>query len=183
MPISTQTDTELFQALRAGNPDALGILYDRYGTLVYRLALRILGNKQDAEDLTQDVFINLSRSTAFDATRGTMQAFLMVMTRSRSIDRIRKLRSQSSSLQKWNQAIANVAEHPMEKASNHEISEQVRAALKDLPAKHRQVLEMAYYEGRSQSEISQDLGIPLGTIKSWARQGLISLRKVLSERL
>ena len=67
----------------------------------------------------------------------------------------------------------------MEKVLNHEISEQVRAALKDLPEKHRQVLEMAYYEGRNQSEISQDLGIPLGTIKSWTGQGLISLRKVL----
>jgi RNA polymerase sigma-70 factor, ECF subfamily len=180
MPISTQTDTELFQALKAGNRDALGVLYDRYGALVYRLALRILGNKQDAEDLTQDVFINLSRTTAFDAKRGTMQAFLMVMTRSRSIDRIRKLRSQSTSLQKWHQSIANVSSEPMEKVSNQEISEQVRAALKDLPEKHRQVLEMAYYEGRSQSEISQDLNIPLGTIKSWARQGLISRRKVLS---
>jgi RNA polymerase sigma-70 factor, ECF subfamily len=179
MPISTQTDTELFQALRAGNRDSLGILYDRYGTLVYRLALRILGNTQDAEDLTQDVFISLSRTTAYNPSRGTMQAFLMVMTRSRSIDSIRKLRSKSSSLQKWNQAIANVSLEPMEKVSNYEISEQVRVALKDLPEKHRQVLEMAYYEGRSQSEISQDLGIPLGTIKSWARQGLISLRKIL----
>jgi RNA polymerase sigma-70 factor, ECF subfamily len=183
MPISTQTDTELFQDVRSGNLDALGILYDRYGVLVYRLALRVLSNKQDAEDLTQDIFINLSCTTAYDPHRGTMQAFLMVMTRSRSIDRIRKLRSQSSSLQKWNQAIAYVAvENPMEKASNHEISQQVRAALKDLPARHRQVLEMAYYEGRSQSEIAQDLGIPLGTIKSWARQGLISLRKVLGDK-
>lgn len=183
MPITTQTDTELFLALKAGNRDALGILYDRYGVLVYRLALRVLGNTQDAEDLAQDVFINLSRTTAFDPNRGTMQAFLMVMTRSRSIDRLRKLRSQSSSLQKWNQAIAHVSsESPMEKASNHEVSKQVRAALKDLPEKHRQVLEMAYYEGRSQSEISQDLGIPLGTIKSWARQGLISLKKVLKDK-
>lgn len=184
MPISTQSDTELFQGLRSQNSDALGVLYDRYGVLVYRLALRILGNKQDAEDLTQDIFINLSRSTAFDAKRGTMQAFLMVMTRSRAIDRIRKLRSQSTSLKKWNQAIAHVvSDHPMEKAANHEISEQVRAALQDLPDKHRQVLEMAYYEGRSQSEIAQDLGIPLGTIKSWARQGLISLKRVLKAKV
>jgi len=183
MPISTQTDTELFQALRSGNREALGILYDRYGVLVYRLALRVLSSKQDAEDLTQDIFINLSRTTAFDAKRGNMKTFLMVMTRSRAIDRIRKLRSQSASLQKWQQSIAQpVLEHPMENASKHETSEQVRAALQGLPEKHRQVLEMAYYEGRSQSEISQELGIPLGTIKSWARQGLISLKKVLKQR-
>jgi RNA polymerase sigma-70 factor, ECF subfamily len=77
MPISTQTDTELFQDVRSGNLDALGILYDRYSVLVYRLALRVLSNKQDAEDLTQDVFINLSRTTAYDPHRGTMQAFLI----------------------------------------------------------------------------------------------------------
>jgi RNA polymerase sigma-70 factor, ECF subfamily len=179
MPIST--DTELFSALQAGNQEALGILYDRYGVLVFRLAFKVLGNKQDAEDLTQDVFINLSRSTAFDPKRGTMQTFLMVMTRSRAIDRIRKVRSQSSSLQKWSQVIVNApsSNNPMDNASNIEISAQVKAALKDLPQKHRQVLEMAYYEGRSQSEISQELEIPLGTIKSWARQGLISLRKIL----
>jgi RNA polymerase sigma-70 factor (ECF subfamily) len=133
MPISTQTDTELFQALRSGNREALGILYDRYGVLVYRLALRVLSSKQDAEDLTQDIFINLSRTTAFDAKRGNMKTFLMVMTRSRAIDRIRKLRSQSASLQKWQQSIAQpVLEHPMENASKHETSEQVRAALQGL---------------------------------------------------
>jgi RNA polymerase sigma-70 factor, ECF subfamily len=184
MSTSTQTDTELFQTLRAGNLDALGILYDRYGVLVYRLALKVLGNNQDAEDLTQDIFTNLNRTTAFDAKRGSMQAFLMVLTRSRAIDRIRKGRSQTSSLQKWSQSIANIpsaasTNNSMEKIANHEISEQVRSALENLPEKHRRVLEMAYYEGRSQSEIAQDLGIPLGTIKSWARQGLISLKKVL----
>ncbi len=186
MAISTQTDAELFQALGAGDRAALGILYDRYGVLVYRLALKVLGNKQDAEDLAQDIFINLENSTSYNPGRGTMQAFLMVMTRSRAIDRIRKIRSQSASLQKWGSGISSLstsAVNPMEKVSNHEISEQVKAALQDLPAKHRQVLEMAYYEGQSQSEIAQDLGIPLGTIKSWARQGLIALRRVLLEKI
>lgn len=184
MSTFTQNDTELFQAVQAGNPDALGILYDRYGALVYRLALKVLGNDRDAEDLTQDIFTNLNRTKAFDAKRGSIQAFLIVITRSRAIDRIRKGRSQTSLLQKWSEAIANIpssasTNNSMEKIANHEISEQVRLALETLPENHRRVLEMAYYEGRSQSEIARDLGIPLGTIKSWARQGLISLKKVL----
>jgi len=178
MPLSTQTDPEVFQTLKLGDLSALGIFYDRYGLLVFRLALKILGNKQEAEDLTQDVFLSLSRSTAYDPQRGSMQTFLMILTRSRAIDRIRKARSQQQSLQKW-VYVEDTTPNPMEKVATTEISAKVRAALQELPAKHRQVLEMAYYEGRSQSEISQDLGIPLGTIKSWARQGLMSLRKVL----
>lgn len=181
MPISTQTDAELFIALRSGNHEALGILYDRYGVLVFRLALKVLGNRQDAEDLTQEIFLNLGKTTAFDHNRGTMSTFLMVMTRSRAVDRIRKRRSQAVSTQKWQQnLVPTVPTVPMEQFAKQETAAQVRKALQSLPDKHRQVLEMAYYEGKSQSEIAQDLHIPLGTIKSWARQGLISLRKILS---
>jgi RNA polymerase sigma-70 factor, ECF subfamily len=180
MTISTQTDSELFVALSSGNSDALGVLYDRYGLLVFRLALKVLGNKQDAEDLTQDIFINLSKTTVFNPNRGSMQSFLMVVTRSRAIDRIRKQRSQAVSIQKWNQAIAHSPTvSPMEQITKQEISDQVKEALRSLPDKHRRVLEMAYYEGRSQSEIAQELSTPLGTIKSWARQGLITLKKTL----
>lgn len=181
MPISTQPDAELFVALRFGNSEALGILYDRYGVLVFRLALKVLGNNQDAEDLTQEIFLNLSKTSAFDPSRGSMQTFLLVMTRSRAIDRLRKRRSQILSTQKWQQNLTHSAPlSPMEQLTRQEISQQVRQALQTLPDKHRKVLEMAYYEGKSQSEIAQDLDIPLGTIKSWARQGLINLRKILN---
>jgi RNA polymerase sigma-70 factor, ECF subfamily len=182
MTLSSQTDIDVFLSLRAGNLDALGILYDRYGALVYRLALRILGNKQEAEDLTQDIFISLTRSAAYDGKRGTMYTFLMILTRSRAIDRIRKTRSQQQSLQKWSYLVSDQSpDNPMDKATNIEINGIVHEALQLLPAKQRQVLEMAYYDGQSQSEIAKNLDIPLGTIKSWARQGLIGLRKILKD--
>jgi RNA polymerase sigma-70 factor, ECF subfamily len=182
MTLSTQTDPEIFQILQGGDVSALGVFYDRYGVLVFRLALKILGNKQEAEDLTQDIFLALSRNCTYDPNRGSMQTFLMILTRSRAIDRIRKARSQRQSLQKWHHFEPNDNSHSlMEKIATTETSTQVKAALQELPQKYRQVLEMAYYEGRSQSEISQDLGKPLGTIKSWARQGLLSLRKVLKD--
>ncbi|MEE3719095.1 sigma-70 family RNA polymerase sigma factor [Tumidithrix elongata RA019] len=182
MTLSSQTDIDVFQSLRAGNLDALGIFYDRYGALVYRLALRILGNKQEAEDLTQDVFLSLTRNCSYDAKRGSMYTFLMILTRSRAIDRIRKMRSQQQSLQKWSHLVSDQSpDRPMENVTTTEISGLVREALQTLPDKHRQVLEMAYYEGQSQSEIAKNLEIPLGTIKSWARQGLLGLRKILKD--
>ncbi|CAN1210999.1 sigma-70 family RNA polymerase sigma factor [Tumidithrix helvetica PCC 7403] len=182
MTLSSQTDIDVFQSLRAGNLDALGIFYDRYGALVYRLALRILGNKQEAEDLTQDVFLSLTRNCSYDAKRGSMYTFLMILTRSRAIDRIRKTRSQQQSLQKWSHLVSDQSpDNLMENVTTTEVSGLVREALQTLPDKHRQVLEMAYYEGQSQSEIAKNLEIPLGTIKSWARQGLLGLRKILKD--
>lgn len=187
MKLSEQTDVEVLQAWRAGSSQAFGIFYDRYGELVYRLSLRILGNPQEAEDLTQEIFILLSRDTTYDSKRGSIAAFLSVLTRSRAIDRIRKTRSQQQHLQKWEQSISSEYDTSnsslMENASLTERSEKVKAALADLPDKHRQVLEMAYFDGLSQTEIAKALDTPLGTIKSWARNGLIRLRESLRDSL
>lgn len=177
---SLQTDAEVFRALKAGQPSALGILYDRYASLIYRLALRILANPQEAEDLTQEIFLSLWRSGTYNPDRGSLGSFLTTLTRSRAID---KLRSRSTSwkfLQRWSQTmIAESTPTPFELASLSQRSQYVRDALAQLPDKQRQVLEMSYYDGFSQSEIAQRLDVPLGTIKTWARQGLLKLRQNL----
>lgn len=187
MKLSEQTDMEILQAWRAGSSQAFGIFYDRYGELVYRLSLRILGSQQEAEDLTQEIFILLSRSSAYDSKRGSIAAFLTVLTRSRAIDRIRKTRSQQQHLQKWEQNISLEYDTRnsslMETLSLAERSEKVKVALANLPDKHRQVLEMAYFDGLSQTEIANALDAPLGTVKSWARNGLIRLRESLKGTL
>lgn len=182
MMLSNQTDTEVFQALRSGNLLALGILYERYGEVVYRVALRMLGNAQDAEDLTQEVFLSLCRSGAYDSKRGSMLVFLMTLTRSKAIDRHRQKQAQWQRLQKWGHS--NLSESwgtLMDKASLKEISQRVRDALSLLPDSHRQVLEMAYYEGLSQSDISESLKMPIGTVKTYKRKGLLKLRQLLQE--
>lgn len=187
MKLSEQTDVEILQAWRSRNSQAFGIFYDRYGELVYRLSLRILGSPQEAEDLTQEIFILLSRNSTYDSKRGSISTFLTVLTRSRAIDRIRKTRSQQQHLQKWEQSISS--EHDirnsslMENASLTERSEKVKLALAKLPEKHRQVLEMAYFDGLSQTEIAKVLDTPLGTVKSWARSGLIRLKESLQDAL
>lgn len=187
MKLADRTDAEILQAWRSGSSQAFGIFYDRYGELVYRLSLRILDNTQEAEDLTQDIFIQLSRNTSYDSKRGSIATFLIVMTRSRAIDRLRKMRSQQQHLQKWELSISSGYDinnsSLMENASLVERSEKVKIALANLPPKHRQVLEMAYFDGLSQSEIATALDTPLGTVKSWARNGLIRLRESLQDKL
>lgn len=177
-------DAEVFQVMRAGCLSALEILYKRYGEAVYRLALRILGSVQEAEDLTQEVFLTFWRTQTYDPTRGTMVVFLLTMTRSRALNRLKQMRSHHQRLLRWQQDWAcRGGDLPFENATLEEISTQVSKALKALPESQRLVLEMAYYDGLSQSEITQRLKIPLGTVKSQSRRGLLRLRNLLKDCL
>jgi RNA polymerase sigma-70 factor, ECF subfamily len=182
MMLSNETDTEVFQALRSGNLSALSIFYERYGEIVYRVALRMLKNAQEAEDLTQEVFLTLWRSQTYDSKRGSMQVFLTTLTRSKAIDRLRQIQARSQRLQKWSRNFFPENRNTlMDKASNQELSHRIREALSELPSQQRQVLEMAYYDGLSQSEISQDLKMPLGTVKTYKRKALLKLRQMLQD--
>jgi RNA polymerase sigma-70 factor, ECF subfamily len=175
------TDAELCHALKAQDQLALGALYDRYATLVYRLALRVLGNPQEAEDLTQEIFLILWKGSSYQPSRGSLSSFLTTLTRSRAIDRLRSRTSSLKFLQRWSQTMITEPSPltPFEMASLSQRSEYVQDALAQLPEKQRRVLEMAYYDGLSQSEIAHQLATPLGTVKSWSRQGLLNLRKHL----
>ncbi len=177
------TDAELFQALKAGQSSALGVLYDRYASLVYRLALRVLANPEEAEDLTQEIFVTFWRSGTYNPARGSLGSFLTTLTRSRAIDRLRSRNTRWKFLQRWSQKMATETPPPtpFDLASLNQRSQYVRDALLKLPEKQRQVLEMAYYDGLSQSEIAKQLDTPLGTVKTWARQGLLNLRKNLQD--
>jgi RNA polymerase sigma-70 factor, ECF subfamily len=183
MNLSTQTDTEVFHALEMGNPSALGVLYDRYGGIVYRLALKILTDSQGAEDLTQEVFLTLWQKKNYDPQRGSLNSFLMTMTRSRAIDRIRSQGAKQRSIERWGQNLeaAPIAPSPLELASISERAKRVKEAMQKLPESQRRVLEMAYYQGMSQSEIAEKLDTPLGTVKTQGRQGLIKLKKTLKD--
>lgn len=178
--LSNQTDTETYLALVSGEVSALGILYERYGEVVYRFALRILGNAQEAEDLTQEVFLTLWRNQSYEPKRGSMLAFLNTLTRSKSIDRYRQRQAQWRSLEKLGKSdFLEPRNNLMDKLALKETSFQVREAMATLPTHQRIVLEMAYFDGLSQSEIAEDLKIPLGTVKSHKRNALLKLRQVL----
>lgn len=171
------SELQLAEAIAAQDLGALALIYDRYSTLVYTIALKILRQPQEAEDLTQEVFLKLWRDQTFKPQRGSLASFLTTMTRSRAIDRLRVQSNRRKILQRWNFQGASAPSTPMEQVSWSEKQTKINQALDALPPKHRQVLELSYFKGMSQSEISRTLDLPLGTVKTWARKGLLQLRE------
>ena len=135
------TDAELFQALKTRQPGALGILYQRYGSLVYGVALKILKNSQEAEDLTQEIFLALWRHVTYNPEHGYFIRYLITMTRSRAIDKIRSRGRNLKLLQRWGQTITaeTSSSTPFEQASLTERSQHVRSPLAQLSQQQRQV--------------------------------------------
>jgi RNA polymerase sigma-70 factor (ECF subfamily) len=183
--LPSRSDSELIEALKAGQSTALGVLYDRYAGLVYGLALKIMANATDAEDLTQEIFVTLWRKPSYDARRGSLSSFLCVLTRSRAIDRLRSKGSNQRFLERWQPILSadNMTPPPFEQVSIEERRQVVQEALSQLPENQRQILELLYYQGLSQAEISRQLGIPLGTVKTRSRQALFKLRGSLQPLL
>jgi RNA polymerase sigma-70 factor, ECF subfamily len=183
-PINEQsTDLQIFLAIQAQQVKALDLLYDRYSKLVYSTAIAILNNVEEAEEVTQETFLRLwQRSEIYHPQRGSLSGFLITLTRSRSLDRLRSRSAHQQKLQRIQTFTYGVSDYnpPLEFVTVQERSHLVREALKQLSPEDRQLLETAYYEGLSQSEIAKRDGIPLGTIKSRARQALKKLRTVLN---
>jgi RNA polymerase sigma-70 factor, ECF subfamily len=179
------TDAELFHALQTRQPKALSILYERYGSLVYGVALKILQNASEAEDLTQEIFLALWRHANYNPEHGYFIRYLITMTRSRSIDKLRSRGRNVKLLDRWRQTVTaeSPSSTPFEQACLTERSQHVREALSQLTQNQRQVLEMAYDSGQSQSEIAQQLDIPLGTVKTYTRQGLLKLKQILRDSI
>jgi RNA polymerase sigma-70 factor, ECF subfamily len=178
-------DLDLTARMGSGDLKALSLLYRRYGGMVYRLSLKLLNNSQEAEDLTQEVFLTFWRKPNYDPQRGKLVVYLLTMTRSQAINRIRQTQSYQQRLQRWQQQQPSYGQaapnRPIEHAALLELSEQVSTALKALSAEQRQVLELAYYHGLSQLEISNQLQLPLGTVKTHSRRGLLKLRQLLKD--
>lgn len=181
--LSVQTDAQLYLALKAGQTAALGILYDRHAGLVYGIALKVLENPQEAEDLTQDIFLNFVKISSYEPSRGSLRTYLAILTRSRAVDRVRSRSNAREFLKKWERSTESetATDSLLEKVSRSEQSQEVKAALAQLSDEQQQILRMAYYDGLSQSEIANQLEIPLGTVKARARRGLLKLRQALTD--
>lgn len=172
-------DGALISAIRSGNQDAMAQLYDRYSAVVYSVALRVLGDTGAAEDILQEIFMQLWRNPgSFDAGRGNLAPWLAVIARNRAVDLLRKRRPQTE----ISETIVSVESDLAAETDRGRITEKVRGVLKEMPAPQRKALEMAYFEGYSHSEISEKTGEPLGTIKTRIRSGLILLRKAVEAR-
>ncbi|MGB5133672.1 MAG: sigma-70 family RNA polymerase sigma factor [Prochlorococcaceae cyanobacterium] len=160
--------------------NSLEDLYDACGGAVYRLALRLSRSSQEAEDLSHDVFLRFWQQGRYEPSRGPVLAYLLLLTRSMAINRLNQRQNRWQLMQRWSaQLLPSTGRSPQEAAQDDELSVRVRRALDSIPTTQRQVLELAYYEGLSQAAIGERLGVPLGTIKTRARQGLIRLRTLL----
>jgi RNA polymerase sigma-70 factor (ECF subfamily) len=171
------SDAVTVAALRSGDEQAMAQLYERYSSIVYAVALRVLGETGAAEDVLQEVFLQLWRSPqAYDASRGSLPAWLAVITRNRAIDLLRK--------RKPDVDIADVVVYCdpkiFQSAEWSGALEKIRRSLSSMPAPQRSAMEMAFFEGLTHVEIADKTGDPLGTIKTRIRSGLSALRKALN---
>lgn len=171
------TDASLISAIRSGSETAMATLYDRYSSLVYAVALRVLRDTGAAEDVLQEVFMQLWRNPgAFDASRGNLAPWLAVIARNRAIDSLRKRQPETDIAD----VTVSVEPDMASEAERSRAMEKVRGALGAMPDAQRSALEMAYFEGLTHSEIAAKTGEPLGTVKTRIRTGLLALRKAFA---
>ena len=175
-------DSALLAALVARDQTAMTRLYDRYSPMVLALALRILRDRAPAEELLNDVFMELwSRPERYDPARGGLLTYLLTLGRSRAIDRLRAQRRQAgTTLDEANSPESGEGSGAgLLKIEDEEHRQCVAAALGQLPSDQRRAIELAYFDDLSHSQIAARLGRPLGTVKTHVRQGLIRLRDLL----
>jgi RNA polymerase sigma-70 factor (ECF subfamily) len=174
---SSAIDLALLDQIRVGDQSAMTQIFDRYSPAVYSVALRVLRDPGQAEDIVQEVFLQIwKNSSAYVRDRGSLGAWLVVVARNRAIDHLRR-RKPAGSVEDV------VLASPVDVASEAErntLMERVRSVLSGLPIEQQQSMQLAFFEGLSHSEIAERTGEPLGTIKTRIRLALISIRKALT---
>src|SRR5215471_3356871 len=175
-------DAELAQKLRARDPHAMADLYDRYGKLTFALIFRIVRNTAVAEDLVQETFLRVwNRIHSFEPGKGSLGPWVLTVARNRAIDYLRSIdgRMAQSALEidrVENPAMFSVME---DRALTIDRAQRLKGAFEKLPANQKLVIELAYYEGLSQTEMAERMKQPLGTVKTWVRSALKTLRQEL----
>ena len=177
-------DLQLHRRLSAGDRGAFDELYRRYSPTAYGIAYRLTGQQLLAQDVVHDAFLALWRAPeAFDATRGAFRSFFLALVHHRAVDTIRREERLRARQDRAANLEAAAGEDPSERVVDEDFltrrRSEVRDALADLSAEQRQVLEMAYFGGKTQVRIAEELGIPLGTVKTRTFAALRKLRRAL----
>jgi RNA polymerase sigma-70 factor, ECF subfamily len=167
-------DAALLARVQRGDEQAMAMLFDRYSKIVYSVALRVLRDAASAEDILQEIFMQIWRNPAgFVATRGSLGGWLAVVTRNRSIDTLRRKKPTEQVEEMQLPAAGNLADE----SERNLMMEKARVVIAQLPAEQRKTLEMAFFDGLTHSEIAEMTGDPLGTVKTRIRSALLTLRK------
>jgi RNA polymerase sigma-70 factor (ECF subfamily) len=176
-PPSSQDDAGLLQLVQRGDEHAMSTLFDRYSKVVYSVALRVLRDPASAEDVLQEVFMQIWRNPdSFVATRGSLGGWLAVVSRNRSIDALRRKRPTDSV-----DDIALASNYNLaDEAERNNMMDKARTVIHLLPVEQRKTLEMAFFDGLTHSEIAEMTGDPLGTVKTRIRSALTTLRKAFT---
>ncbi|MBA3514384.1 MAG: sigma-70 family RNA polymerase sigma factor [Pyrinomonadaceae bacterium] len=178
------TDVEILRAVARGDELALGALYDRYRIILFGLLVRILNSREEAEDVLQEVMLQVWRRAAdFDEQRGRPFTWLVTLARSRAIDRLRLLGARQRLADSAARNSPHEATDAVKDTLHSEQREIVQRALADLPKEQTRILMLAYFEGLTQSEIATRLATPLGTVKTRMRSGMIKLRELLGNEI
>jgi RNA polymerase sigma-70 factor (ECF subfamily) len=177
--VVSPSDHELLRRIARRDDAALSSLYDRYAAAALALAVRVVGDRAEAEDVVQDVFVKLwqTSSGGFDPSRGSVAAWLMSSVRNAAIDRLRR----KDALRRATEASA-LQPRPEPEREFPEDLKRVAREVAALPPDQRQAIELAYYDGLTQSQIAERLKVPLGTVKTRMRLGMIKLRAALVGR-
>jgi RNA polymerase sigma-70 factor (ECF subfamily) len=184
---TSMIDPNLLALVAKGDQQAFSQLYDHSSTLLFTLAVRILGNREEAAELLQDVYLEVWRKVSrYDVGRGTPVAWLITLTKSRAIDRLRARATRgyraTNSLEAGTaMQVADPSPSPLETQANQELRLAVGTAVAGLPQAQQQAIELAYYEGLSHAEIAQRLNQPLGTVKTRIKLGMSKLRDGLQQ--
>lgn len=180
------SSSELLLAIREGSIEAFNELYRQYMPLVMHIALHIVQDRMEAEEVSHDVFLEvLRRSAQYDSSRGSLDAWIAVIARSRSMDMLRKKQRRAAGEtdmqeQEWYASTASVT--PEVAALRSLDREVLQEALAELPITQKKAIYAAYYEEKTQKEMALDWKVPLGTVKSWVRYGIGNLRKQLERK-
>jgi RNA polymerase sigma-70 factor, ECF subfamily len=185
VPADSTTAVHLIQRVANQDREAFSQLYDRFSTVVFSLAMRMLKARSDAEDLLQEVFVQVWRQArGYSAERGSPEAWIIDIARKRAIDKSRSSRRiEKSFVLTDDPARAESNEHPESSAASSESRLTMNAALANIPDTQRRVLELAYFDGLTQTEIAQRLAEPLDTVKIRIRAGIQRLREIVSSQV
>jgi RNA polymerase sigma-70 factor (ECF subfamily) len=185
----TDNDRELVARVAAGDERALADLYDRFGGMVYSLAVAILRDAGEAEEATADAFLQVwNGAGSFDADRGSVAAWLTMMGLTRSLDRLRSRGRREKTIERATERdehgvaipVAGAGESGDTRVENAELRETIRRHMSELPENQRSVIDLAFFRGLTHSEIASELGEPLGTVKTRIRAAMEKLRTALA---